>query len=210
MNCRTRVVWVIVAAALCLCSTTVFGLVSTWSEGLWPDSWPKQLEPYRGRATTLDFGTGIDLTVYEIPFEKQEDFESVWPHILALKSKGAPLILVSSPSTYGPSTLKVGVRVLGPPERVEYTSDADGSKVKPGPPWPESLKLAFGELPEYVKLKGGKWVQCDEGEKYVRARQDIMLVCDGKVIDLNRIPFPADTPIIDRRFEAKSKPADAR
>jgi hypothetical protein len=29
-------------------------------------------------------------------------------------------------------------------------------------------------------------------------------------VDLNRIRLPADTPIIDRRFEAKSKPADAK
>ena len=209
MNHRTRVAWVITAGAL-LCSTTVWAVVQSVTKGLWPDSWPKELEPYRARAKTLDFGTGTDLTVYEIPFGEREDFESVWPHILALKSKGAPLILVSSPSAYGPSTLKAGARILGPPERVEYTSDADGTKVKPGPPWPDSLRLASGELPEYVKLKGGKWVPCDEGQPYVRARQDIMLVCDGKVIDLNRIPLPADTPIIDRRFEAKSKPDDAR
>jgi hypothetical protein len=27
------------------------------------------------------------------------------------------------------------------------------------------------------------------------------LIVDGKVVDLNRIPLPADTPIIDKRFE---------
>jgi hypothetical protein len=30
----------------------------------------------------------------------------------------------------------------------------------------------------------------------------IELIVDGHVVDLNRIPLPADTPIIDRRFEA--------
>jgi hypothetical protein len=200
----------VLAAALLLCSTTVSGDVGSVTEGLWPDSWPKELEPYRARATTLDFGTGTDLTVYEIPFRDREDFESAWPHILSLKSKGAPLILVRSPSAYGPSTLEVGVRILSPPDRCEYTSDADGSKVKPGPPWPASARLPSGELPEYVIMSGGKWVPPPKGVGYVRARQDIMLVCDGDIVDLNRIRLPADTPIIDRRFEAKSKPADAK
>ncbi len=209
MNCRTRVVWVITVAAL-LCSTTVWAVVQSVTKGLWPNSWPKELEPYRARANTLDFGTGTDLTVYEIPFGDREDFESVWPHILSLKSEGAPLILVRSPSAYGPSRLEVGVRILGPPDRCEYTSDADGSKVKPGPPWPASARLPSGELPEYVIMSGGKWVAPPEGAGHVRARQDIMLVCDGDIVDLNRIPLPADTPIIDRRFEAESKLADGK
>jgi hypothetical protein len=29
----------------------------------------------------------------------------------------------------------------------------------------------------------------------------VELVVDGDIVDLNRIPIPADTPIIDRRFE---------
>jgi hypothetical protein len=34
----------------------------------------------------------------------------------------------------------------------------------------------------------------------------IELVVDGKVVDLNRIPLPADTPIIDARFpDAQNK-----
>lgn len=35
---------------------------------------------------------------------------------------------------------------------------------------------------------------------YNRARIDIDLVIDGNVIDLNRIPLPAKTPIEDQRF----------
>ena len=31
----------------------------------------------------------------------------------------------------------------------------------------------------------------------------IELIVDGKIVDLNRIPLPADTPIIDKRFEEK-------
>jgi len=29
----------------------------------------------------------------------------------------------------------------------------------------------------------------------------IELVVDGDIVDINRIPLPADTPIIDKRFE---------
>jgi hypothetical protein len=32
-------------------------------------------------------------------------------------------------------------------------------------------------------------------------RYQIMLVVDGNIVDLNRIPLPADTPIIDERFK---------
>ncbi len=37
----------------------------------------------------------------------------------------------------------------------------------------------------------------------------IELVVDGDIVDLNRIPLPADTPIIDRRFEKPRKPKPA-
>lgn len=33
----------------------------------------------------------------------------------------------------------------------------------------------------------------------------IELVVDGKIVDLNRIPLPRDTPIIDERFKEKIK-----
>jgi hypothetical protein len=29
----------------------------------------------------------------------------------------------------------------------------------------------------------------------------IELIMDGEIVDLNRIPLPADTPIIDERFK---------
>ena len=32
----------------------------------------------------------------------------------------------------------------------------------------------------------------------------IELVVDGEIVDLNRIPLPADTPIIDKRFEERA------
>ena len=38
----------------------------------------------------------------------------------------------------------------------------------------------------------------------------IWLVVDGKIVDLNRIPFPPDTPIIDKRFEKTDKKTPAK
>ena len=33
----------------------------------------------------------------------------------------------------------------------------------------------------------------------------IELVVDGRIVDLNRIPLPGDTPIIDERFKDEKK-----
>ena len=48
-----------------------------------------------------------------------------------------------------------------------------------------------------IEEKYGPW-----GFMY-RARTEIELVVDGRIIDLNRIPLPPETPIIDRRFQEK-------
>jgi len=63
--------------------------------GDWPKSWPKELEPYRKTAWTWEHGFGG--ISYHIHFEKAEEFEAAWPHIVSLKSKGAPLTLVKGP-----------------------------------------------------------------------------------------------------------------
>jgi hypothetical protein len=39
------------------------------------------------------------------------------------------------------------------------------------------------------------------GYRPIWARTEIELVVDGNIVDLNRIPLPADTSIIDKRFE---------
>ena len=38
-----------------------------------------------------------------------------------------------------------------------------------------------------------------------RARIDIELIVDGKIVDLNRIPLPIDTQIIDKRFQERKE-----
>ena len=80
-----------------------------------------------------------------------------------------------------------------------------------GPPWPQDLRTENGGLPEYVVTKevDGRltWAAPGLADKFplvgrYRARVDIELVVDGKIIDLNRIQLPPDTPIVDKRFPA--------
>lgn len=192
--------------ALLLISVAAAGLVMTQKGAKWPSSWPAELEPYRAQATTVEVAHGIQETVYEIPFKDSREFARAWPSFLKVKSKGAPLILESSPSTYGVSgsTMSAGVRVLAPSGATMTLPD--GTRLTNGPPWPESILSASGELPEYVVLQDEKWVPFTgsngNGFRY-RARVDIVLVVDGKVVDLNSIPLPRDTPIIDRRTLTK-------
>lgn len=190
-------------------SSLCVALVSVSNTGTWPESWPKELEPFHNQAKTYDVAHGIQETVHEIPFDSQEYFEIAWPHILTLKSAGGVLILEKSPSTYSisGSTADAGVRILCPSGGASKTPD--GKQLTAGPPWPESVMTKSGELSEYVVIEEGKWVPADRS-KFTgflhRARVDIVLITDGKIVDLNRIPLPPDTPIIDNRFIDKSKP----
>ncbi|HUW56251.1 MAG TPA: hypothetical protein VMZ92_06420 [Planctomycetota bacterium] len=194
----------VVLPAVVLAVTAAFGAVMVGKGGTWPDSWPRELEPYRDRATTVGVAHGIQETVYEIPFDRREEFEKAWPHFLKLKSRGAPLILEKSPSKYhvSGSTMQIGVRVLYPSGGTLELPD--GTRLEAKPPWPASVRSASGELSEYVVAEGGKWVPATGTEDrrgfLHRARVDIVLVTDGRVVDLNRIELPAETPLVDRRF----------
>ena len=212
-----------------LMASVCFALWGVSNEGLWPESWPKALEQHRTRSRTLAHRTAI---TYEIPFARREDFESAWPHILAVKSTTAPLILLRGPDQMAARPLKAGVRILCPPtgelvtlQGTSYPPGAeaaipDGKFLTVGPPWPDDIKSESGALPEYVVIDNGKWRACDakgfkefEGAKVLtirRARTEVQLIVDGDVVDLNRIPLPGDTPIIDRRFtEMHNKAIDS-
>jgi hypothetical protein len=109
---------------------------------------------------------------YVIPFTKREEFESAWPHILKVKSKGAPIFLVSAPKT-------------------------DPIEIKPA-----GVLIQIGGAGALVEvLIGAERPRFDAGD--VRAKWSnatyIELAVDGDVVDLNRIRFPKDTPIIDER-----------
>ena len=151
------------------CSVYAEHLVSF--QGRWPESWPKELEPLRKQAQTFEGPMDADRR-YLIPFTKREDFESAWPHLLRVKSKGAPMILVSGPKTDFFEVKPAGVLIKCPPARTD--------------------KHARPEIPR-------------PGQMDVRTTWNnttyIELVVDGQIVDLNRIPLPADTPIVDERFK---------
>ena len=98
-------------------------------------------------------------------------FESAWPHILTAKSKGAPVFLVRGPNYFLGDQAKAGV-VHSPPL---------GQAANPATP----------EAPMNSPNLRERWLYTTY----------IELVVDGDVVDLNRIPLPADTPIIDERFK---------
>jgi hypothetical protein len=120
-------------------------------KGTWPESWPKELEPLRKQSRTL-VGPLAEHRHYAIPFTKCDEFESAWPHLLKVKSKGASVLLVRAPNFFLGEDIKAGVVVHCPP-----VGQADTT---------------------YIEL-----------------------VVDGEIVDSNRIPLPADTPIIDQRFK---------
>jgi hypothetical protein len=156
-----RRVALLMALACCALSSVVADY-SVEDRGTWPESWPKELEPLRKQSRTLE-GPLVPQLHYQVPFTKREDFESAWPHLLKVKSKGAPLILMRSPYTRL-GRIDAGVFIHTPPAQAE---DRDKTK-----------KKADRESTTYIEL-----------------------IVDGQIVNLNRIPLPADTPIIDERFK---------
>lgn len=151
---------------------------SVADKGLWPESWPKELEPLRKQARTWE-GPLLPQRKYEIPFTTRAEFEAAWPHILEVKSKGAPVILSRGPYNFIGSKTSAGVIVYTPPVGTD-------SKANPEKPIPGQQSV------------GATWMNTVH----------LRLVVDGDVVDLNRIPLPPDTPIIDERFaERENRPA---
>ena len=146
-----RAIVFLAALAFCTACSTVYAEFVIYDRGTWPESWPKELEPLRKQSRTL-VGPVVDYRHYAIPFTKREEFESAWPHLLKVNSKGAALRLVRAPNFFLGEHAKAGVVVHSPP--------------------------LGQEDPTYIEL-----------------------VVDGDIVDLNRIPLPADTPINDERFK---------
>jgi hypothetical protein len=138
-------------------------------KGIWPNSWPKELDPLRSQARTLE-GPLLPQLTYEVPFTRREDFESAWPHLLKVKSQGAPIILVRGPYKFLGANMKAGVVVHCPPVNTDR-------KANPESPLPGQRRVRSTWM----------WTNFIE------------LVVDGDVVDLKRITFPADTPIVADR-----------
>jgi hypothetical protein len=149
---------------------SVYADYTVRDQGAWPKSWPKELEPLRKQSRTFE-GPLIPLLHYAIPFTKREEFESAWPHLLKVKSQGAPVILRRGPNFWLGTTRNAGVCVHSPPADEKETT----------------LEAPIAD----AKNVGKSW----ENTTYIE------LIVDGAIVDLNRIPLPADTPIIDERFK---------
>jgi hypothetical protein len=170
-----------------------------WGEdrGAWSSDWPKELEPYRARASTISeqpLGGGY---VYAIPFADRADFEKIWPILVKLKSKSAPLILRSG-----------GVEVQRR-WRINLSDKAD-NEYSHG--WPQGtyagVKIYAPSQSLYPKESDAHaGAEAQDRSSMGRSTTVIeLLVGDGKVIDLNRIRLPAETPIVDNRvFEYEQK-----
>ncbi len=117
MNRQKPFTFVLVASVVFCTVCPVYALYSIADTGVWPKSWPKEMEPLRKQSRTIS-GPMFGPTVYEIPFTNQKEFESAWPHILKLKSKGASVILLRGPNTrhklWPRGPVKAGVRILTP------------------------------------------------------------------------------------------------
>jgi hypothetical protein len=153
-----------------------YGVVNS---GTWPKTWPAELEPLRKQTRTLE-GPRELLLHYEIPFSKREEFEAAWPHLLKVKTKGAPIYLVRGPDRRL-GNLPAGVRIHTPPREEGGTGTI-----------PELPSAGPGRQPNWSKTN------------YVT------LIVDGSIVDLNRIELPPDTPIIDQRFKDRPAGAEPR
>jgi len=159
------------AVGLCAICSTVYALYSVSDRGTWPQSWPKELESLRQQARTF-VGPQVESRHYLIPFTDRETFEAAWPYLLKVKSKGVPLFQVRGPKTDFFEVKPAGVVIHSPPANID-------PRANPERPIPGQENLRV------------RWMNTTYLE----------LAVDGKIVDLNRIPLPPDTPIIDERFK---------
>ncbi len=166
----------IAATTLAVC-TSAHALYTVANHGTWPKTWPAELEPLRKQARTL-VGPQVAQSHYEIPFTTREQFEAVWPHILKVKSKGAPIILLRGPDSRLGKKIGAGVRIHCPP--------------------PESPNDKMPKEPLDSPNVRVRWMY----KNFIE-----LVVDEGGIVDLKRIPMPPDTPIVDERFTKDASPA---
>ncbi len=187
-------------------ATICFALVTTSEPGTWPESWPRELENFRQHGRTFSYSSQTEECAHEIAFPSREAFEKAWPHLLKVKSKGAPLILESLQNTnLFPKPTQPAVRIFAPSPPGRGFTDAERNRPFP---WPDTIRHPDGTWPEFVVHSEGGWVPAGKAAIRYRVRQDLVLIVDGHIIDLNRIPLPSNTPIIDRRFQNPASGSD--
>ncbi len=166
----SKTIALVVVVALLTAGSTAYALYSVSNTGTWPKSWPSELEPLRKQSRTL-VGPQMAYQHFAVRFKARDEFESAWPHLLKVKSKGAPIFLVRGPNFFLGKG-QAGVVIHCPPK-----GQWDNPNTPEGP-----IKNATNPRTRWLNTN------------YIE------LMVDGKIVDLNRIPFPADTPIVDERF----------
>jgi hypothetical protein len=162
----------IICVAILFCGIgTAHAMSSGGPGGRWPASWPKELDPLRKQSWSWIDGI-VGWASFDIPFNTREEFEAAWPHILKVRTTGGPITLMRGPHVRVKIQQNAGVRI----------------RVHASPALETELNLA-GKPMAFTTPPNGKLPTVT-----------LYLIVDGQIVDLNRIPFPADTPIVDERF----------
>jgi hypothetical protein len=221
---------ILVVAFGLITSKTANALVITHNECIWPTGWPKVLDEVSGACRTIEVAASNQENIYEIFVTNRDVFEKLWPFIVSVKTTGAPIRLrgigVHTDSSFlmdGQPTVRIyalaysGLACMSLAENGDHNYEAltkQGRCLRPASPWPTSIIGPNGELPEYVQVSHEvgymTWIPADRESGLSkgflhRARIEIELVVDGHVIDLNRVPFPENSPILDKRFAGEKR-----
>jgi len=119
----------ILAAIVLISACPLFADYTVENRGSWPDDWPKELAALREQSRTLEGPIRPSLH-YAIPFTKRDEFEAAWPHLLKVKTKGAPIVLRRGPSFWLGEGKNAGVCAHTPPgdqAPLAVGKDANGS-----------------------------------------------------------------------------------
>ena len=163
-----RTAGLLVTLLMGVMAARLFADVTVANKGLWPESWPKELEPLREKSRTIEGPVGGFLH-YEIPFTDRDAFESAWSQLLKVRSPESQIVLIRSPyegtGLRKGSSMKAGVLISSFP----FAASTDVASAKESEPKSTSMTI-------------------------------VVLVVDGEVVNLNRIPLPLNTYIEDQRF----------
>jgi hypothetical protein len=170
MKTRTAL---LAAAAVCGLCSAAHAVYSIDDSGMWPKSWPRQLEPLRKQARTF-VGPTVAQRHYAIRFAQREEFESAWTQLLKVKTKGAPIFLVRGPNFFLGEGVKAGVIVHSPPAGQ-----------------PDDPNTAKAPIPGLTNPRLS-WMN----NTYLE------VVVDEDVIVPKRIRIPTNAPLFDERSQA--------
>ena len=142
---------IIIAAVFLFSLCPLYADYQVKNQGTWPSDWPKELEGLRVQSRTLE-GPQVLLLHHAIPFTKRDSFEAAWPHLLKLKSNGAPIVLRRGPSFWLGEESNAGVCVHTPPEGQAPIMDAN----KVGGHWERTIYIELivdGEIVDLNRIR---------------------------------------------------------